>query len=235
MNEIRKLSIVATPIGNLGDMTPRAIEVLKNADVIYAEDTRNSKKLLMHFDIATSLKSCHEHSDRKVFEEIAQHLVEGKHIAYISDAGTPGVSDPGGFLVYFVRTNVPSVTIEPIPGASAFAAQVSVSGITDDMPTVFAGFLPKKKGRQTRLKEIKNLIEDMKYHVVLYESPHGIIKTLTDLEDIQCTLVVGRELTKIHETLYAGTPGDIKTRLITDFGERIKGEFTITALSIPKK
>lgn len=233
-NSTGKLSIVATPIGNLGDMTPRAIETLKACDVIFAEDTRNSKKLLMHFDITTPYHSLHEFSDRKVFEEVMVRLSKGEHISYISDAGTPGVSDPGGFLVHYVRTNSPEIVIEPIPGVSALAAQISISGIIGEEPVVFIGFLPKKKGRQTKLKEIKHLIEEMEYNVVLYESPYGIIKLLKDLQEISCTLVIGRELTKLHETIYSGAPEAVAAQLEAAFGEHIKGEFTIAALPVKK-
>ncbi|HEY1041421.1 MAG TPA: 16S rRNA (cytidine(1402)-2'-O)-methyltransferase [Candidatus Paceibacterota bacterium] len=233
-NSTGKLSIVATPIGNLGDMTPRAVETLKVSDVIFAEDTRNSKKLLMHFDITTSCHSLHEFSERKVFEEIIERLNKGEHVSYISDAGTPGVSDPGGFLVHYIRTNSPETIIEPIPGVSALAAQISISGIIGEEPIVFIGFLPKKKGRQTKLKEIKHLIEELEYNVVLYESPHGILKLLKDLQEINCTLVIGRELTKLHETIYHGAPDGITDQLKAAFGENIKGEFAITVLP-PKK
>lgn len=228
MNSVGKLSIVATPIGNLGDMTPRAIETLKNCDVIFAEDTRNSKKLLMHFEITTSCHSLHEFSDRKIFDEIRDRLEKGEHVAYISDAGTPGVSDPGGFLVHYIRTNAPDITIEAIAGVSALAAQISISGIVGDDPVVFMGFLPKKKGRQTKLKELRQLLEDFEYHAVLYESPHGIYKLLDDLAALPCVLVVGRELTKLHETIYSGTPEAIKAQLEKEFPAVVRGEFAIT-------
>ncbi len=229
MNKNGKLSIVATPIGNLGDMTPRGIETLKTCDVIFAEDTRNSKKLLMHFDITTSCHSCHEYSDRKVFDEIVGRLQKGEHVSYISDAGTPGVSDPGGFLVNFTRKMAPDATIEPIPGVSALAAQMSISGIIGEQPVVFMGFLPKKKGRQTILKKIETLLTEFEYHIIIYESPYGIIKLLDDCAKLSCTLVIGRELTKMFETVYVGTPIEIKEQLLQEFKNNTpKGEFVIT-------
>jgi 16S rRNA (cytidine1402-2'-O)-methyltransferase len=172
-----KLSVVATPIGNLEDITLRALRILKEADVIACEDTRTSKKLLSHFDIHTPLTSFHTHSGEKGFAKIIALLQEGKHVALICDAGTPGVSDPGLELVSVVRSSVPYAAVEAIPGASALTAALSIAGLRAASFT-FYGFLPLKKGRETLFKDIA--ASDRAG--IFYESPHRILKTLDSLK-----------------------------------------------------
>ena len=166
-----KLYIVPTPIGNLGDMTFRAVETLKKVDLILAEDTRTSKVLLKHFDIAVPLNSYHQFNEHKTTDNVVRKLKSGLQIALISDAGTPGISDPGFLLVReCVRENIP---VECLPGATAFVPALVNSGLPCDS-FVFEGFLPVKKGRQTKLQELS----EESRTIVLYESPHRLLKTL---------------------------------------------------------
>jgi len=213
--------IVATPIGNLQDITLRALETLRQVDFILSEDTRVTKKLLDHFQITTPLISYHEHSDNKKIVSIVALLEEGKNLALVSDAGTPGISDPGGKLIAEIIKSGAEVKIEPIPGVSALATILSVSGIPNDR-FLFLGFLPHKKGRQTLLKEIAAI----KYPVVVYESKHRILKLLKELVDTKKQLIIGRELTKMHETVYRGTPTEILQQLTAKPTEQ-KGEFVV--------
>lgn len=198
-----KLSVIATPIGNLEDITLRAIRTLKEADIILAEDTRNAAKLLAHFGIkGKTVWRYDEHSHEKVMPKIILKLEAGKHLALTTDAGTPGISDPGSRLVSEVIKQFDNIIIEPIPGPSALAAVVSISGFPID-EFVFLGFPPHKKGRETFFKKLAN----EKRPVIFYESPHRILKALESMtkfvsQDRQ--IVVGRELTKIHETIYRG-------------------------------
>jgi 16S rRNA (cytidine1402-2'-O)-methyltransferase len=213
--------IVATPIGNLQDITLRALETLRQVDFILSEDTRVTKKLLDHFQIATPLISYHEHSDEKKIAGIIDLLEKGKNLALVSDAGTPGISDPGGKLIAEVIKSGVEAKIEPIPGVSALATVLSISGIPNDR-FLFLGFLPHKKGRQTLLKEISSL----KYPVVVYESKHRILKLLKELSGTKKQLIIGRELTKMHETVYRGAPEDILNKLTANVAEQ-KGEFVV--------
>jgi len=237
-----KLSIVATPIGNLEDITLRALRTLKECDVVYAEDTRVSAKLLARYEIKKPLQRLDATTELKKAEEIVERLEAGEHVAYVSDAGTPGVADPGSRLVKFVREsfslNLPSkkslgspqtfpqkdlatITVEAIPGASALTAALSVAGL-DTSEFVFLGFLPHKKGRQTALKKIAA----SEYTVVLYESPHRILKLLQELEKVGIQQVtIARELTKIHEELLMGAPAELKKQLEAKGAAR--GEFVV--------
>ncbi len=215
-----KLFIVPTPIGNLNDMTFRAIEVLKTVDIILAEDTRNSGKLLKHFEIETRMSSYHMHNEHKIVESIAQRIAEGETIALISDAGTPAISDPGFLLVRkCVELNI---DVECLPGATAFVPALVNSGLPNDK-FFFEGFLPHKKGRQTRLKELAEL----KQTIILYESPHRLIKTLTQLAEFfgaERKASVSRELSKLHEENARGTVHE----LIEHFEKKVvKGEIVI--------
>lgn len=216
------LYIVATPIGNLEDITLRAIRILKEVDIILCEDTRVTKKLLNHYNITTTTISYHQHSSEKKVDQITSLIQEGKTIALVTDAGTPGLSDPGGVLVHELRgTFGKSLDIIPIPGVSALTALISVAGIPMDL-FVFLGFFPHKKGRQTLYKEIA----DSKRTVIFYESPHRIIKTLEALAEYiteERTLVIGRELTKKFETVYVGPLKEVTERI----KENIKGEFVV--------
>lgn len=216
-----KLCIVATPIGNLKDITLRALECLQEADLIACEDTRHSLKLLNHFGIRKSLLSCHGYNESKSAERILNLLREGKTVAYVSDAGTPGISDPGSRLVRRVKDA--GFTVIPLPGPSAFASLVSVAGFQDKTVT-FEGFLSPKAGRRrSRLRELMDREEGF----VLYESVHRIIKLLADIADMEGdrTVLVGREMTKEFEEFLEGTAGEIKNVLESE--NSVKGEFSV--------
>lgn len=216
-----RLSIVGTPIGNMGDITFRALWNLKEAHVIYAEDTRVTAKLLAHYGLRTPLERLDAATEGKKMAEVADRVAEGQHVAYVTDAGTPGISDPGARLVAYVRAHVPDAAIDAIPGPSAVAAALSIAGISGDAFT-FLGFLPHKKGRQTAIKEIT----ESPLPVVLYESPHRILKLLAELEKAGVPRVsIGRELTKMHEELIAGTPRELAADLTARKADR--GEFVV--------
>lgn len=217
------LYIVATPIGNLEDITLRALRILKEVDIVYAEDTRVSKKLLERYEIDTPLKRLDAHTEAKKAHEVVDALAEGQQVALISDAGTPGVNDPGSRLVAAVRQALgDSFPIVPIPGPSAFTAALSVSGVPADQ-FLFLGFLPHKKGRQTLLREIA----EEKRTVVLYESPHRISKLLGELSEHigEREVVVARELTKQYEDVQIGAAADIAEYL--QEWRKEKGEFVV--------
>ena len=196
-----KLYLVPTPIGNLKDITFRAIEVLKTVDLILAEDTRTSGKLLKHYDIDTPMQSHHMHNEHKTVEGIVNRLRSGDSIALISDAGTPAISDPGFLLT---RASVENdIEVDCLPGATAFVPALVNSGLPNDR-FVFEGFLPAKKGRQTRLK----LLSEEKRTMIFYESPHKLIKTLTQFKEFFGTeqrVSVSREITKLHEETVRGS------------------------------
>lgn len=222
------LYIVGTPIGNLGDITYRAVETLKNVDVVAAEDTRHTLQLLTHLEIRKPLISCRAQNEKIAAQKIIQLMDEGKNIAFASDAGTPGISDPGAILAGLVRKAGHSVV--PIPGPSAFATLASVAG-AGGKTLIFEGFLSPKPGkRRSRLKELLST-EDA---IVLYESPFRIVKLLTDIADIDNNrrVVVGRELTKLHEEIVEGTAAELRD----DFTSRasIKGEFAVFISGIKK-
>lgn len=219
------LSVVATPIGNLGDITFRAIETLKQADAIACEDTRVTSKLLSRFEISKPLLIYHAQSGRLAATRILTLLGEGKHVALVTDAGTPGISDPGSMLVSEVRkTFRDEVRIVAIPGPSALTAGLSIAGI----PThefVFIGFLPHKKGRQTAFTEIA----ESEKAVVFYESPHRILKALESLKSVLTDdrkVVVLRELTKIHESLIDGTATEV-CEYFNTHPQHVRGEFVV--------
>ena len=196
-----KLFLVPTPIGNLEDITLRAIRVLKEADLILAEDTRTSGKLLKHFEIDTPMMSYHMHNEHKVVDRIVERINQGEQIALISDAGTPGISDPGFLLVRASIEN--EIRVECLPGATAFVPALVNSGFPCDK-FVFEGFLPPKKGRQTRLK----LLAEEKRTLIFYESPHKLLKTLGQFSEYfgeDRIISVSRELTKIFEETIRGT------------------------------
>ena len=221
------LSIIGTPIGNLSDITLRALEVLKNSDYIIAEDSRVTKKLLSRYNIGTPIIVCHHHSGSASYDRIISLLREGKSLALVTDAGTPGISDPGGKLVEKVFLTLgENVKITPIPGASAVLSALSISGFPADEFT-FCGFLPKKKGRT---KVINEILESKKT-AVFYESPHRIFKTLTFLKeklDEHREIMVARELTKKFETVYRGNATDVFEKVTKD-GAR--GEYVIVIRS----
>lgn len=219
------LSIVATPIGNLGDVTLRALDTLKQADAIAAEDTRVTSKLLARYDIKKPLLVYHAQSGRLSANRILAHLGEGKHVALVTDAGTPGISDPGSELVSLVRERLgDEVRIETIPGPSALTAALSIAGVPTNEFT-FLGFLPHKKGRQTLMKEIA----DARRTYVFYESPHRIVKALTELATFageDRPVVVLRELTKIFESVKSGTAGELLEHFTKNTKE-VRGEFVV--------
>ena len=246
------LYIVATPIGNLDDITLRAIETLKNVDAIACEDTRVSRKLLDHFGIKKPLISLHQHSDDKKLQEIIKRLNRGENIAYISDGGTPGISDPGQKLVKIVQAvchpraggdplivdsrfhgndevkkrdggeENDDIKIIPIPGPSAVASAVSVSGLVEK-EFYFAGFLPKKKGRQTKFVELSKI----EVPIVIYESALRLEKTLKDIEKhfgADTEVFIAREMTKMFEEYWGGAVSEV----IADIANhKLKGEVTL--------
>ena len=215
------LYVVGTPIGNLGDITYRALETLKSVDFIAAEDTLHTLQLLNHFEIKKPMISCRAQNERTAGEKIVKLLDEGHSVAYASDAGTPGISDPGAVLVDLVREAGHDVV--PIPGASAFATLISVAG-SGGKTLIFEGFLSPKPGkRRTRLKELM----DTGDAIIIYESPFRITKLLIDVADIDSTrrIVVGRELTKLHEEIISGSAEDLKNNFANR--QSIKGEFAI--------
>jgi len=200
-----KLYIVPTPIGNLKDMTFRAVEVLKEADLILAEDTRTSGKLLKHFEISTPSKSHHMHNEHKTVRELINKLKSGTTIALISDAGTPAISDPGFLLTRACVEN--NIDVDCLPGATAFVPALVNSGLPNDK-FVFEGFLPVKKGRQTRLK----LLAEEARTIIFYESPHKLIKTLGHFCEYfgeERLISVSRELTKLYEETIRGTAKEV--------------------------
>ena len=213
------LYIVSTPIGNLGDFTFRAVETLKNVQLIAAEDTRVSGVLLKHYDIGTSMMSYHDHNKEQVTPGLIRKLQSGDDLALISDAGTPLVSDPGFYLVRAAVAD--DIEVVPIPGASALLAGLVAAGLPSDR-FAFEGFLPRKKGRQTRFKA---LAEDPRT-IIVYESPHRIGKTLKDIEEYMGDrqVVVAREITKKFEEFIRGRVSEIREQLST---RSIKGEMII--------
>ena len=217
------LFIVATPIGNLDDITFRAVEILKNVDIILAEDTRHSKKLLLHLDISKSISAFHEHNERDKTEAIIRELQSGKSIALISDAGTPLISDPGYFLV--IKAKKEGLKVIPIPGPSALITALSASGLPSDSFT-FLGFLPSKQ--TARLKLLKRLVSRSET-IIFYESPKRILATLTDMQSIfgeSREVCLAKELTKVFETIHTESIPNLIKYLTTDQNNQ-RGEFVI--------
>jgi len=215
-----KLYIVPTPIGNLEDITLRAIKVLNEVDLILAEDTRTSGKLLKHFGIGTQMHSHHMHNEHKMVDSIVKRIQSGETIALISDAGTPAISDPGFLLTRACVEN--NIEVDCLPGATAFVPALVNSGLPNDK-FVFEGFLPVKKGRQTRLQ----LLTEETRTMIFYESPHKIIKTLTNFAEYfgeERQISVSRELTKLYEETIRGT---VKEVLKHFENKAPKGEFVI--------
>lgn len=220
------LHIVPTPIGNLEDMTFRAVNTLKEVDLILAEDTRTSGRLMKHFEIETTMRSFHAFNEHKVLEGYIEQLQQGFEIALVSDAGTPGISDPGFLLI---RACVEAgVKVTCLPGPTAFVPALVASGLSSDK-FYFEGFLPHKKGRQTRL----NFLCELKYTFILYESPHRLVKCLKELAEkcgIDRMASVGREISKLYEEYNTKSLGE----LIVDYESRpsIKGEIVIVVSGI---
>jgi 16S rRNA (cytidine1402-2'-O)-methyltransferase len=249
---VMRLYIVATPIGNLEDISMRALRILSEVDFVLCEDTRVTSKLLSHYKIDTPTISYHQHSDERKVNEIIALLEKGRDLALVTDAGTPGISDPGGKLVAAVIEKSSNTIIESIPGPSAVTAALSISGIPTDK-FVFMGFPPHKKGRQTFIERIADSI----YPVVVYESKHRIIKFLDELEELNnniknhneavesrfetsnqrkkdkeekkipvTSVVVCREISKMHETVYRGELNSIANKIKENKDDQ-RGEFVV--------
>ena len=215
------LFLVPTPIGNLGDITFRALDILKSVDIILAEDTRVTGKLKKHFSIDTPMRSFHTHNEHQKITPFIEELKQGSRFALVSDAGTPCISDPGYLLVRACHEN--GITVSCLPGASALTAAIGMGGISSDR-FHFEGFLPVKKGRHTRLEYLSKLTSS----IVLYESPHRLIKTLTSLKeylgaDRKASVI--KEISKIHETVFWGTIEEVVAQI--ESRGSVKGEYVI--------
>jgi 16S rRNA (cytidine1402-2'-O)-methyltransferase len=225
------LYLVATPIGNLEDITLRALRVLKQADLIACEDTRQTQKLLNHFGIATATLSVHEHNEAARTAELIEALREGKRIAVVTDAGMPGISDPGMVLA---RAAIEAgAAVVPVPGANAALSALVASGL-DTETFLFVGFLPSKAGaRLTRLEELRERCGEA-MTLVLYEAPHRIVETLADVERVwgaECRVVLARELTKLHEEFLRGTVSAVRTTLRER--QSVRGEMVLLVEARP--
>lgn len=222
-----KLYVVATPIGNLGDITLRALEILRTVDLIAAEDTRTSRKLLNHYHISVPMVSYHQHSRENKIDYLIQQLSEGKNIALVTDAGTPGIQDPAGLLVKAAREA--GAEIIALPGPAALTVALSISGEPTDN-FIFLGFLPKKKGRETLFKNIAG----WNLPIVIYESPMRVGKTLKDIEKFlgNRRIIIFRELTKKFEEVKTGTVQELAKHFST---KSPKGEFVIMILPNKKQ
>lgn len=219
---IGRLSVVATPIGNLEDITLRALRILRECDIILCEDTRVTAKLLARYEVRKPLHRLDQHTSAADVARLLGALRAGKHVVLVTDAGTPGVSDPGNRFVARVVVELPDISIEPIPGPSALTALASICGLPTDR-FLFIGFLPQKKRRSAVLDQIA--ASDIT--VFFYESPHRIVRTLRDLAARlgDRPIVLGRELTKLHETIYRGTASAIVTQF--ERGRSVKGEIVV--------
>lgn len=222
------LFVVGTPIGNLEDITLRALRVLKEADLVLCEDTRVTRNLLAKYDIATATMSYHAQSKLSKTDKIFELLSEGKNLALVSDAGTPGISDPGIELVRKIRSELPEVSVVAIPGASALTAALSIAGVPA-ADFLFLGFFPHKKGRETLFREISA----SQRAVVFYESPHRILKTLQSLKEhfekakiSDRKISIARELTKIYEEIAAGSASSLLDYFEKN-AEKVRGEFVV--------
>src|SRR5271157_5345067 len=227
------LYLVATPIGNLGDITLRALDILKRVDRIACEDTRQTQKLLNHFQIATPTVSCHQHNERQRGAELMEELRAGSRIALVSDAGMPGISDPGGWLASeAIAAGVPVI---PIPGANAALSALVASGLPSG-EFHFIGFLPEKAGaRRSRLEALAAEAGQAPRTLIFYEAPHRILDTLADLEAVwgpKLRVVVARELTKIHEEFLRASVADARRELAAR--DRIRGEITLLVEALPQ-
>ncbi len=223
------LYVVATPIGNLGDITMRALDVLRAVQLIACEDTRVTAKLLRHYAIATPTTACHHHTTESKLQRIVDHMVNGDAVAVVSDAGTPGVSDPGNILV--ARAVAAGITVVPVPGVTALGALVSVAGY-DMQKFCFMGYPPHKKGRQTFFRNIAA----SQMPVIYYDSVHRVVKNMALLAQMCPTaqVIVGRELTKIHEQIVRGSVDEVVTFFL-EHAEMVRGEFVVAVLPVRKE
>lgn len=224
MSDHGTLFVVATPIGNLEDITYRAVRILSEVEYVLCEDTRVSGKLLKRYDITTPLKRYDAHTSEAAHTAILSDLQAGAQLALVSDAGTPGVSDPGVLLI--ARARESGVRIEVVPGPSAVTAAISIAGLSGNQFT-FLGFVPQKKGRQTFFQDL----ELYDHPVVFFESTHRIMKTLDALLAHSGTITIARELTKLHEELVRGTAAEV-LRYFTEHTDHQKGEFVVI-VSLP--
>lgn len=216
-----KLYIVATPIGNLNDFSKRGIDTLKSVNTILTEDTRVTRKLLSRFEIKTNIESYHQHSDETKKLKILKLLIDGKDVALVSDAGTPGISDPGNELIDYLLDKEPNLKIIPIPGPSAITTALSICGFNVKEFT-FLGFFPKRKRTKSFLK-----IKKGKQAYIFFESPKRLLKTITELQKYigsNRRIFIGRELTKLHEKIYRGTINAVLSEVSR---EEIKGEIIV--------
>ena len=219
------LYVVSTPIGNLEDLSFRALRILKEVDLILCEDTRTTKKLLARYKISKPTVSYHQHSRLLKSKYVLEQLKRGQDLALVSEAGTPAISDPGAQLVDYLNKELPDLKIIPIPGPSALVTALSIAGLPADK-FIFLGFPPAKKKRRKFFEEVVQA----KYTVVFYESPHRILKTLQELGDVldsQGQIVVCRELTKKFETIYRGSIKEIIEQISPPAGGKVKGEIVV--------
>lgn len=222
-SKVGTLFVVATPIGNMEDITMRALRILSEVDYVLCEDTRVTGNLLKHYDIKTALKRYDAHTSEKVHAEVVADIEAGKQIALVSDAGTPGVSDPGVFLVEKLR-EIGGIRIDAVPGASAVTAAFSIAGLAGNQFS-FLGFVPQKKGRQTFFKELENY----DHPVIFFESPHRIMKTLESLKETlpsETKVIVAREITKLFEELVSGSAQEVLTYFI-EHPDKVRGEYVV--------
>jgi 16S rRNA (cytidine1402-2'-O)-methyltransferase len=218
------LNVVATPIGNLEDITLRALRVLREVDMVLCEDTRVTRKLLTQYEIDTPALSYHEHSGSAKYEKVLALLGEGRSLALVTDAGTPGVSDPGARLVEYVRAQLPETNIVAVPGASALTASLSIAGVPLDS-FAFFGFPPHKKGRKTFFEHMAK----SEVLAIFYESPHRFLKALDAIGEfagLDRQVVVCRELTKFHEEVVHGDVAYVKSWFVTH-PDTVRGEFVV--------
>ncbi len=223
MSKVGTLFVVATPIGNMEDITMRALRILSEVDYVLCEDTRVTGNLLKHYDIKTTLKRYDAHTSEKVHAEVVADIEAGKQIALVSDAGTPGVSDPGVYLVEKLR-EIGGIRIDAVPGASAVTAAFSIAGLAGNQFS-FLGFVPQKKGRQTFFKELENY----DHPVIFFESPHRIMKTLESLKETlpaEVKVIVAREITKLFEELVSGSAEEVLTYFI-EHPDKVRGEYVV--------
>ncbi|MGJ8620408.1 MAG: 16S rRNA (cytidine(1402)-2'-O)-methyltransferase [Methylophilaceae bacterium] len=225
------LYVVATPIGNLGDITLRALEVLKNVDVIAAEDTRHTAGLLNHFGISKKLIAVHEHNEQQSAQLVLERLKQGQSIALVTDAGTPGISDPGAVVVDVILDA--GIKVVPIPGVSAVIAALSASGITQNGFS-FIGFLPASGSQRRKALETCKVLQ---HTLVFYEAPHRIVDSIVDMSNVlgsERRITVGRELTKTFETIHRCALGDAQVWLESDSNQQ-RGEFVLLVEAAPPK
>ncbi len=224
---------VATPIGNMEDVTYRAVQTLHDVDVVLCEDTRVTRKLLARYDITTQTLAVHQHTRQNRLAQIVERMCAGENMAIVTDAGTPGISDPGNQLVAVAIEA--GVSVVPIPGASAIGAIISVAGI-DVQTFSFWAYPPHKKGRQTFFTKIVNIIQKEKRPVIYYDSVHRVLKNMQLLEDISTEMgcathvIVGRELTKMHEEVVRGTVTEVREHFEVH-AKKVRGEFVVIAYS----